>query len=140
MGQKAPKMTPDGSQGRLNSIKNQGFFWHWFREAPESATIRVFAPVWAPFCLNSGAQIVDFSCYFLASFFDGFLEASGCILGAILVDFWRSFLVLFPTLRKKPHPTDLLQIAVRSRVGRLKKGGKTIQKVSKNPFQKQLIF
>ena len=136
MGQKAPKMTPDGSQGRLKSIKNQGFSWHGFWKAKNRVARFTFACFWLHFSSMFGAKIVGFSCSFFASFFDGFLEASGCILGSILMDFQRYFLVLSMSLRKKPHPTNLLQIAVRSRVGRLKKGGKTIQKVSKNPFQK----
>ncbi len=53
-----------------------------------------------------GAKIVDFSCYFLASFFDGFLEASGCIFGAILVDFWRSFFGTFPDFAEKAAPHE----------------------------------
>ena len=101
--------------------------------------MRVHKIIWSVLGLQFGfilgANIDVFLCYFLASFFDGLLEASGCILGSILVDCWRSFLVLFPTLRKQPHPTNLLQIAVRSRVGGLKRRGNTIQKVSKNPFQ-----
>ena len=92
----------------------------------------IWGDIWAPFW---EPKSFIFHVFVLASFFDGFWEASGCILGVILVDFWRYFLIHFPTLRKKPHPTNLLQIAVRSRVGRLKKGGQTIQKVSKIPFQ-----
>ena len=33
--------------------------------------------------------------------------------------FWELFLVTSPTLRKMAHPTKVLQIAVRSRVGRM---------------------
>ena len=66
-----------------------------------------------------GAKIDDFSCYLLASFFHELFQASGSILG------------LYQTFREKPHPTNLPQIAVRSRVGHLKKGGNTIQKVIK---------
>ena len=44
------------------------------------------------------AKIVKFSCYFLASFLDAFLEASDCIFNVILVLVGRSFLVFFPTL------------------------------------------
>ena len=58
-------------------------------------------------------------------------RVDGYVFGVILVFVWRYFLVLFPTLRKKTHPTDPLQIAVRSRVGRLKKGGKTIHSEQK---------
>ena len=59
-----------------------------------------------------GAKFKDFSCYFLASFFDRFLKASGGILGGILDDFGRSFWLLFQTLRKKAHPTNSLEITM----------------------------
>ena len=59
-----------------------------------------------------GAKFDDFSCYFLASFFDRFLKASGGILGGILDDFGRSFWLLFLTMRKKAHPTNSLEITM----------------------------
>ena len=53
--------------------------------------------LWAHFGSILGAKIVKFSCYFLASFLDAFLEASGCIFRVMLVVIGRSCLVLFPT-------------------------------------------
>ena len=41
------------------------------------------------------AKIVKFSCYFLASFLDAFLEASGYVFNVILVVVGRSFFVFF---------------------------------------------
>ena len=58
----------------------------------------VMVCLWVHFGYILGAKIVKFSCYFLASFLDAFLEASGCIFSVILVVVGRSFLVLFPTL------------------------------------------
>ena len=54
--------------------------------------------LWCYFWSILGAKIVKFSCYFLASFLDAFVEASGCIFGVILVVVGRYVLVLFPTL------------------------------------------
>ena len=87
------------------------------------ATVKVFR-------LRSilGAKFDDFSCYFLASFFDRFLKASGGILGGILDDFGRSFWLLFLTLRKKAHPTNSLEITMQIK-GRAP--GKAIKKRSK---------
>ena len=73
-------------------------------------------------------KIDDFSCYFLASFFDRFLKASGGILGAILDYFGRSFWLLFLTMRKKAHPTNSLEITMQIE-GRAP--GKAIKKRSK---------
>ena len=75
-----------------------------------------------------GAKFENFSCYFLASFFDRFLKASGGILGGILDDFGRSFWLLFLTLRKKAHPTNSLEITMQIK-GRAP--GKAIKKPSK---------
>ena len=41
------------------------------------------------------AKFMDFSCYFLASFFDRFLKPSGGILGVILDLFWEPDLMIF---------------------------------------------
>ena len=65
---------------------------------------------------------------FLAFVFDDFLEASGSIFGVILLHVGRSF-VLFPTLRKMAHPTKVLQIAVKSRVGPLENRLKSLSKM-----------
>ena len=54
--------------------------------------------LWLHFGSILGAKIVKFSCYFLASFLDAFLEASDCIFNVALVLVGRSFLVFFPTL------------------------------------------
>ena len=54
--------------------------------------------LWLHFGSILGAKIVKFSCYFLASFLDAFLDASGYIFTVILGVVGRSFLVLFPTL------------------------------------------
>ena len=54
--------------------------------------------LWLHFGSMLGANIAKFSCYFLASFFDAFLDASGCIFRVILGVVGRSVLVLFPTL------------------------------------------
>ena len=54
-----------------------------------------FGSILAPFW---GLEIVIFSCDFLASFLDAFLEASGCNFDVILVVIGRSFLILFLTL------------------------------------------
>ena len=75
-----------------------------------------------------GAKFDDFSCYFLASFFDRFLKASGGILGGILDDFGRSFWLLFLTMRKKAHPTNSLEITMQIK-GRAP--GKATKKPSK---------
>ena len=85
--------------------------------------------IWAP-------KSLIFRVIFRLRFFIDFLGLLEGFSGAILGDSRRSFWIGVQTLRKKPHPANLLQIAVRSRVGRLKQGGKTIQKVSKNPSQK----
>ena len=58
----------------------------------------VMVRLWVHFGFILGAKIVKFSCYFLASFLDAFLEASDCIFNVILVLVGRSFLVFFPTL------------------------------------------
>ena len=71
------------------------------------------------------------SSYFWPSFLDDFLEASGSIFGVMLLHFGRSFGVFFPTLRKMAHPTKVLQIAVKSRVGRLEKRPKNLPKMKK---------
>jgi len=81
--QKASKKAPDDAKSHLKSIKNHSIFWNWFRKPPKGANPRVFSFILVHFGSILGAKIVDFSCYFLAWFFDGFLEASGCILGAI---------------------------------------------------------
>ncbi len=67
---------------------------------------------WLHFGSILEAKFDDFSCYFLASFFDRFLKASGGILGGILDDFGRSFWLLFLTMRKKAHPTNSLEITM----------------------------
>ena len=72
------------------------------------------------------AKFDDFSCYFLASFFDRFLKASGGILGGILDDFGRSFWLLFLTMRKKAHPTNSLEITMQIK-------GRAPGKASKKP-------
>ena len=105
---KASKMMPDGSQGRVKSIKNQGFSWHGFRKAKNRVARFTSACFWLHFGSILGAKFGDFSCYLLASFFDWFVEASGSIFRAILDDFGRSFWILFQTLRKKAHPTNSL--------------------------------
>ena len=64
--------------------------------------------LWLHFGSILGAQIAKFSCYFLASFLDAFLESSGCIFDVIWVGFGKSFSVLFQTLRKMAHPTETL--------------------------------
>ena len=58
----------------------------------------VMVRLWVHFGFILGAKIVKFSCNFLASFLDAFLEASGYIFSVILGVVGRSFLVLFPTL------------------------------------------
>ena len=75
-----------------------------------------------------GAKFENFSCYFLASFFDRFLKASGSIFEAILAHFGRSFWLLFLTMRKKAHPTNSLEITMQIK-GRAP--GKAIKKPSK---------
>ena len=50
------------------------------------------------------AKFGDFSCYFLASFFDRFLKASGGILGAILGDFGNSVSLLFRLCKQMRTP------------------------------------
>ena len=54
--------------------------------------------LWLHFGSILGAKIAKFSCYFLASFLNAFLDASGYIFSVILGVVGRSFLVLFPTL------------------------------------------
>ena len=67
---------------------------------------------WDRFLLHFGIMLVaksdDVSCYLLASFFNGFWMAPGYILGAMLVDFWNSFLILFPPLGKMANASKLL--------------------------------
>ena len=75
-----------------------------------------------------GAKFKDFSCYFLASFFDRFLKPSAGILGLILDELGRSFWLLFLTMRKKAHPTNSLEITMQIE-GRAP--GKAIKKRSK---------
>ena len=99
-----PKGRPKGAQGEAKSIKTQGFFWHGFREANKAIRDLSGRHFKVDFGSMLAAKIVDFSCYFLASFFDGFLEASGCILGSMLVDFWRSFLVFSRLCGKSRTP------------------------------------
>ena len=67
--QKASKIELDGSEGRLNSIKNQGIFGHRFREAPESANPNVPEHSRTFFWPKCGAQIIEFSCYFVGFVF-----------------------------------------------------------------------
>ena len=83
---------------------------------------------WLHFGSILGTKFQDFSCYFLASFFDRFLKASGSILGGILDDFGRSFWLLLLTMRKKAHPTNSLEITMQIK-GRAP--GKAIKKPSK---------
>ena len=52
-----------------------------------------------------GAQTVHVSSYLLASFFDALWRALGGILGAVLVDYWSSCLILFLTLGKMANPS-----------------------------------
>ena len=114
-------MTPDGSQGSLKSIKNQGFFWHGFREAKKWVPYQFLGVFWLHFGSILGAKFEDFSCYFLASFFDRFLIASGTMLGGILDDFGSYCLILFPTLRKKADLANSPPLPMKSRFGRLEK-------------------
>ena len=65
----------------------------------------ILAPKMVPEASPNGAQLdllgckfVTFSCYFLASFLDACLEASGCIFGVMLVVIGRFVLILFLTL------------------------------------------
>ena len=65
-----------------------------------SDRIFIFSPFWLHVGSILGADFGDFSCYFLASFFDRLLKASGGILGVILADFGGSF---WSNLKKVAH-------------------------------------
>ena len=104
-GRKAPRMPKrrrkgcqKGSKGTPKPQKNESVFRNRFRMPPGKLAPLFFLPFWLHFGSILGAKIVHVSCYFLASFLDAFLEASGCIFGVILVVIGRSFLVPFPTL------------------------------------------
>ena len=88
--------------------KKSRFFLARVSGGEKVGSVSVFGVFWLHFGSILGAKFGDFSCYFLASFFDRFLKASGSILGAILAHFGRSFWLLFQTLRKKAHPTNSL--------------------------------
>ena len=133
------KSAKRGSKAPQNHKKTSLYFQHVFEltKSVHNLNLHPFGYIWDAFWeLKSLIVHVIFWLRFLM----GFWRLLCVLWDLFLVDCCRSFLVLVQTLRKKPHPTNLLQIAVRSRVGRLKKGGKTIQQVSTNPFQNQLIF
>ena len=114
-GRKAPRMPKrrrkgcqKGSKGTPKPQKNESVFPNRFRMPPRVPTRTLCPSFWLNFGSILGANIIHVSCYFFFFFLDAFLEASGCIFEVIWVDFWRSFLVLFPTLRKMAHPTETL--------------------------------
>ena len=92
---------PKWSQNGAKSV------WIWIPVPPKNA-FQIQLRFFIVFGAILGAKFENFSCYFLASFFDRFLKASGSILGGILVDFGRSFWLLFLIMRKKAHPTNSL--------------------------------
>ena len=104
-GRKAPRMPKrrrkgcqKGSKGTPKPQKDESVFPNRFRMPPRLLAKEFCPSFWLHFGSILGAQIVNFSCYFLAPFVDAFLEASGCIFGVILVVIGRSFLILFLTL------------------------------------------
>ena len=80
-----------------------------------------------------GAQIVDCSCYFFAAFFDRFVKACSCTLGAILMVMFGTF----PDFGKNgaPHESDANSSKIEGRaVGKSTKkrsetDGKTVKKL-----------
>ena len=101
-GQKAPrmsKMQPEGGQKASKSVpkpqKNESVFPNHFRMPPGNLFSLHFGVhfgfFWEP-------KSFMFHVFLLPSFLNAFLDASGWILGVILVVIGRSFLVFFPTL------------------------------------------
>ena len=103
-GQKASRMPKrrrkgcqKSSKGNPKPPKNDSVFPNRFRMPPRVPT-RIFCPSCSLHLRPIlGAQIINFSCYLLASFLGAFLEASGCIVGVMFMICWRS-LVFFLTL------------------------------------------
>ena len=106
------KGSPGGGKTAPKTIKNRSCTRKAFWEAKSERPHFRFTRFWLHFGSILEAKFDDFSCYFLASFFDRFLKASGGILGGILDDFGRSFWLLFLTMRKKAHPTNSLEITM----------------------------
>ena len=106
--QRQPKRAKKEAKGRPGGRKIEGLDTMYHLSLPEAIPEFRGQPFKPYFGSIFGTKFDESSCYFLASFFDRFLKASGGILGGILDDFGRSFWLHFQTLRKKAHPTNSL--------------------------------
>ena len=114
-GRKLVEVSKHGQQRKLNLRRVFG--------GPAVESLLILPPVALHVGSILGAMFDSYPSYLLASFLDGLFEGFGFVLEAIfiLLHFGWSFWLLCWTLRKIRDPTEMLQIAIRSRVGRPEK-------------------
>ena len=74
---------------------------------------------------------------FTPPFLNRFWKAFVRIFGGILLNVWRSFLILFRTLRKRLNLTEVWHIPFGSWVGRVPKQSKNIKKTKQKALRKR---
>ena len=133
--QKASKRVPKGVQRHPKTTKNESVFPNRFRMRPRLLAPTFCVLFWLHFGSILGAKIVNFSCYFLASLLDAFLEWPHfwCHFGR----YWEVVLGTFPDFLKNgaPHASAVNSNWIEGRA--LRKSTTNLQKQKKNSRKTQ---